>query len=155
MSHNPYSPPAAEVADPAHALPPQPGTVRLAVQLIIGALALGVISLLVPGIRIPTPEEAEVPFIFTMIIIVIFGGITLWFASGVTQGKNWARWAMLAWLAVGWLMVGSEFGDEFTRSPVSSMIDAACIAMEAAACCLLFGAASQDWFAAMAVARRR
>ncbi len=150
MNHNPFTPPTSEVADPVTSFPPQPSSVRLALQLVIGALVLSVVAYVMPGIRVPTPEEGEISLVMMIVLIVFFSAMTLFFASRVMRGKNWARLALLAYLGLGWFMVGAEFNDNFVRSPLSTLIDIACVAMEVAAMVLLFSGASQRWFSAIA-----
>ncbi|MDP3620143.1 MAG: hypothetical protein Q8R63_10150, partial [Ramlibacter sp.] len=129
MSHNPFTPPTAEVADPVTSIPPQPSSVRLALQLVIGALVLSSAAFVIPGIRVPTPEEGQISMVTVIVVLAVFGALTLFFASRVMRGKNWARLALLAYLGLGWALVGADFNEDFVRSPLSTMIDVACIAM--------------------------
>ncbi|WP_048441134.1 hypothetical protein [Caenimonas sp. SL110] len=153
MSHNPFTPPTAEVADPVTSIPPQPSSVRLALQLVIGALVLSAAAYVIPGIRVPTPEEGEISLVMTIVLLAVFGSLTLFLASRVMRGKNWARFVLLAYLGLGWLMVGMELNDNFVRSPLSTVIDIVCVAMEVAAMVLLLGGASQRWFSAIRLSR--
>jgi hypothetical protein len=153
MSPNPYAPPGAEVADPIPMRPEPPRTVSNACRLIVASLFLGLVTLL-PGIGVPPPEDAQVPLIWTLTMIVVFGGLTLWLAVEVMRGKSWARWAMLAYLAVGWVLGGGEFTDDFLRSPLAGMIEAICMVMEIVACALLFFGSGGKWFAELAAIRR-
>ncbi len=150
MSQNPYSPPAADVADlnRTQAFPPR--RVYGACVLILAALVLGVLALL-PGIRVP--DEQPIPLWFTLAVVVVFGGITVWFAIEVLRGKNWARWAMLVYLLVGWLLGGTEIPNTFTESPLAAIIEMVCMAMEALACWLLSSGASAQWFREIAERR--
>ncbi len=120
----------------------------------MASLALGIVSLL-PGIRPPRPDDPLVPLAYTLGAVLVFGGLTIWLAIEVLRGKPWARWAMLAYLALGWWLGGGELGDDFMRSPVLGVIDVACIALEAVACTLLFSGAGAQWFSALAALQRR
>lgn len=153
MTPNPFAPPTAEVADVNLSRPQRPQAVNLACRLIMISLALGIVSLL-PGIRPPRPDDPLVPLSFTLGAVVVFGGLTIWFAIEVLRGKPWARWVMLAYLVLGWLLGAGEMSDDFLRSPVLGVIDAACIVLELLACRLLFFGAGAQWFAALSAMRR-
>jgi hypothetical protein len=53
---------------------------------------------------------------------------------------------MLAYLALGWWLAGSELQENFALSPVSGVIDVVCTAMEAAACWLFSVGNGARWF---------
>lgn len=152
MSLNPYAPPESQVTAVQPPWSP-PKAVSRACWLILAALLIGIVSLL-PGIRPVRPDEAEVGLGFTAGIVLVFGGITVWLAIEVWRGKPWARWAMLAYLALGWLLGGGALSEDFQRSPLAGSIEAACMAMELAACGLLFFGEGAKWFAAQAALRR-
>lgn len=139
--NNPFEPPAAEVADPANA--PMPPAVQRACTLVLLALALGVVTLL-PGIRPPEPEE--VPFGFTLAVIVFFGGITVALVQVVRRGRNWGRWALLAYLVLGWWLMLDQLNEDFNASPLLGFLDIISVAMEVVAAVLLFKGASARWF---------
>jgi hypothetical protein len=145
MNPNPYAPPEADVADERHPLQPPPRPVRIGCFLILASLVLGVVSLL-PAIRVPAPDEPSVPLLVTAVIVLIFGGLTVWFAVEILRGRNWARWAMLVYLGVGWLLVGTELDAELARAPLAAVMDTVSILMEIAACGLLFVGAGGRWF---------
>jgi hypothetical protein len=153
MTPNPYAPPDAEVADVTSLRPPTPRAVGNACRLIIASLVLGIVSLL-PGIRVPRPDDPQVPLAFTLGSVVVFGGLTLWLALEVWRGKRWARWVMLAYLVLGWWLGAGDMSDDFLRSPLLGTLDAVCILLEAIACALLFFGAGARWFAALAALRR-
>ena len=108
-------------------------------------MILGLVTLL-PGVRPERPGEAEIPVLFTVGVVVLFGGLTVWLALKMYRGRNWARWTMLAYLALGWWLAGSEMQDNFVRSPISAVIDVICIAMEAVACWLVTLGDGARWF---------
>jgi hypothetical protein len=154
MTPNPFAPPRAEVADSAASEPASPAAVRRACWLVVMSMFLGM-SLLVPGVAAPPADDVQVPFFITLAVAAFFGGLTLWLAVAVARGLSWARWALLAYLALGWLLSGLQFSDEFLRSPVAGMIEVVCVAMELAACCMLFFGSGAAWFTEMARLRRR
>ena len=141
MPSNPYQPPGAEVADAPQVLAPRPPTVRLACQLVLAAFALGLVTLL-PGVDVPRPEDAALPGVF----VAIFGVITLWLTYATYQGRNWARWALLAYLILGWFLVSGELVSDFERAPLVGSLNLAAVVMELAAVWLLFAGAGAKWF---------
>jgi hypothetical protein len=152
MTPNPYAPPGAEVADPVLPRSSAPPSVRNACLLIFASLALGLLTLL-PDVRLPAPDEPAVPMAVIVGLVVVFGGLTVWFAILVLRGRNWARWAMLVYLMLGWLLVGAELDSEMARAPMAAIIDTFCMAIEMVACGLLFFGAGGRWFSGRAAVR--
>lgn len=140
---NPFEPPAAEVADPASA--PMPSSVRVACTLVLLSLAIGICTLM-PGVRPPGPDEAELPFGFTLAVVAVFGGITVWLVQMVRRGRNWGRWVLLGYLALGWWLMLDQLTEDFTLSPLLGFLDIASILIEIVAAVLLFIGASARWF---------
>ncbi|HSW04964.1 hypothetical protein [Aquabacterium sp.] len=108
---------------------------------------------LLTGIRPDAPGEEPVPAWVTAGIVMVFGGLTIWLAAKTHQGRNWARWALLGYLMLGWWLSSSELTEQFMRSPLVGFIDVLCIGMELAACGLLFGGQSAAWFTDLARTR--
>jgi hypothetical protein len=154
MARNPFAPPGAEVADPVSRQLPPPVQVKRACQMIVGTLVVGVITLF-PGVRVPRPDEPSVPVVFSLVFLAVLVGLTILFTARIMQGRNWARWAMLAYLATGWILIGPELADDFYRSPIAAIVDAVTIPVEATACWLLFTGAGAQWFAALRAGRTR
>ena len=152
MSENRYQPPNAEVADSA-AHGPRPRAVGLACQLLLISVALSLATYL-PGIRVDRAEDAEVPLAFTVLFVAILVSLSLWLIAKSYEGKNWARWANLAYLAIGWWFATQEIGPQFLASPVAGAIEFVVILMELAACGLLFFGIGNHWFKEVARARR-
>jgi hypothetical protein len=153
MSENRYQPPNAEVTDRATHGPARPKAVRLACQLLLISVALSLATLL-PGIRVDRPDDAETPLAFALVVGAILLSLSLWLIAKSYEGKNWARWANLAYLAIGWWFATQEIGPQFLASPVAGAIEFAVILMELAACGLLFFGIGNFWFNEVARARR-
>jgi len=151
---NPYAPPGSEVADPSRTMPPVPPAVRRACLLFLSSLALGLVTLL-PGVRPVRPDDAAVPALFTLLVVLFFGGITVWLTWKLYRGRNWARWTMLAYVLFGWWIGASELTDDFLASPLAGLIDLVCIAIEAIGCWALFFGAGAGWYRTLAAARSR
>ena len=151
--HNPYSPPGTEVSDPEPAIPPRPNGVANACYLVVGALLLSLVAL-IPAVRGDRPDDPQTPLMVTLVFIVIFGGLTFWLAQRTYPGKNWARWWLLAYLVIGWLMAGSELTEDFLHSPSAGLINLFCIGLEAVAAWLLFAGPGAAWFARISAIRK-
>lgn len=147
MQHNPYTPPEAEVNDPVRHLPPRPPQVRNACRLVLVSMVLGLVTLL-PGVRAQAPDEPDVPLSVILVLVALFGGLTIWLVAKTHAGRNWARWGLLAYLMFGWWIIGSDITEQFLSSPLAGLIDAVCIAMEAVAMWLLFFSKGASWFRA-------
>lgn len=145
---NPYRPPTTELRDPppASAGPP-PAAVRIACGLVLVSLAVGVLTML-PGVRQP---EAEAPgsAIALLVAYALFGALTLWLTRRTWQGRHWARWALLAYLAFGWALYALSLTDEMVAAPMAALVNTVCVAIELAACGLLFFGAGARWFASI------
>ena len=131
------------ITDRARRFPPH--SVYAACVLILAALVFGLLAL-APGIRVSPPNEQPIPLLFTLSVVILFSGLTVWFAIEVLRRKNWARWAMLIYLSLGWLLGGAEVADTFAQSPLAAFIETFSMAMEIFACWLLFSGASAQWF---------
>lgn len=153
MTPDRATPPNAAQAAPAADRSRPPPPVRRACLLILASLAIGVI-LLWPGVRPNPPGEEAAPALFTLAALVVFGGLTLWLAARLYQGRNWARWAMLGYLMLGWWFTSSELNNQFLQAPIVGFMDLVCIAMEGLACWLLFTGAGARWFADLGVQAR-
>lgn len=143
MNQNPYQPPRSDVSDEPHGKAMPPTSVYLACGLVLGALALGLLGL-IPGVR---PTEAEpVPAWFTVLLVVVFGGVTVVLSYETLRGRNWARWTLLAYLVLGWYLTAPDLPENFDRAPVAALIDAVGMGMELVASWLLFFGDGPHWF---------
>jgi hypothetical protein len=123
-----------------------PHEVWRACLLIVASLVLS-LSLLIPGVSPERPGEPDVPLLESLVVFAFFGGLTLWLAFKILCRRNWARWAMLAYLGLSWLLAAQSLVDDFASSPLAGVIELACTAMELMAVWALnFGNGAQ-WFA--------
>lgn len=114
-----------------------PPSIRLACQLIIASMLLGLVTLL-PGVDPGRPGDEEISFAITFAIVALFCGLTVWLVAKLYAGKRWARWAMLAFLLFGWAITGPSLTDDFLRAPLLGLISGICIALELIAAWLIF-----------------
>jgi len=152
--HNPFQPPEANVEDPVPSYGPRPVAVQRACLLVLLSLAVGVVSL-IPGLRPVTPGEAEVPGWVTLLIVLIFGGLTVWLTVNVYGARNWARWGLVGFLALGWLIGFSTLPEDMVSSPFFALLDMGCVAAEISACALPFFGPAAQWFRAVSAVSRR
>lgn len=139
MSDNPYEPPQAPLSDPVG--PARPIAVTRASWLLYASLALGTITML-PGMR-----GEEFSLAANLVLLAIFGGLTVWLVHQTGQRKGWARWCLLAYLVFGWVLT---FGIDSTTagsSPLAVLLDYVCGILEVAAAWWLFTGPGARWFA--------
>jgi hypothetical protein len=148
----PPSPHPAAQVDRRHADRSRPGDIREACRLILGALAIGLIALW-PGLGEPQPDPGVVATVVGVVLVVVFIGLTVWLTRKIWLGKNWARWAMLFYLLLGWVLAVADLNAEMARSPITAIISVVTGVMEMFACWLLFFGAGGQWFAANAADR--
>jgi hypothetical protein len=123
----------------------RPGDIREACRLILGALAIGLIAFW-PGLGEPQPDPGVVATVVGVLLVVVFGGLTVWLTRKIWLGKNWARWAMLFYLLLGWVLTLADLNAEMARSPITAIISVVTAVMEVFACWLLFFGAGGRWF---------
>ena len=145
MNPDRYDPPAAQLADPPSAAGDAPPSVRRACRFIIIALLLSLAGL-VPGLRADDPTVPPVPLWIEATWVGVFTLLTVWLVVLLLRRRNWARWATLALLGLGWLAFAADFSDIFLRSPVAGMLDVVVTAFEVWATSLLFSGESRAWF---------
>jgi hypothetical protein len=146
MPSNPFAPPEAPLADPE--TPPRavpPAAVRQGCFLLFLSFVLSLVTLW-PGMRPPTLDGHELswPVLLTVTAVVLAG--SLWLLLKNYQGRNWARWTLFAYLALGWWLVGADLQENFAHSPLTGAIDLACVAIEMRAGWLLMVGEGARWF---------
>jgi hypothetical protein len=142
---NTRSPPTKASSEPSSTRKARPNDIREACRLILGAFVIGLVSLW-PGLRSETEGESAAAVVITALVVLAFGALTVWLARKLWLGKNWARWAMLGYLSLGWVLAVSDFEAEMARSPISAIIYVVTALMELFACWLLFFGGGAQWF---------
>ena len=153
MPDNPFKPPSAEVADPVSTAPARPLAVRLACQFLLVSLVLSLATLL-PGVRTSTPDEQEIPLIFSVIVFGVLVGLSLFLIAKSYEGRNWARWTNLALLTLGWWLVAQDLASGTHLSSIEVTLDVVVVLMELTATWLLFTGIGSYWFKEMSRASR-
>lgn len=136
-----------EPVDPNSAHPSNlpPHEVWRACLLIVASLVLS-LTLLIPGVAPERPDEPAAPFLESLGVFAVFGGLTLWLAFKILQRRNWARWGMFVYLALTWLLAAQSVAEDFAMSPMAGVIDLISVGMEMLAIWFLFFGNGPKWF---------
>jgi hypothetical protein len=146
MSSNPFAPPKVPLTDPS--TPPRakpPDAVRQACFLVFLSFVLSLATLW-PGMRPPTLDGHELPWPVLLAATAIVLAGSLWLLLKNYQGRNWARWTLSAYLALGWWLVGVDLQETVAHAPLTGAIDLVCVAMEVRAFWLLMVGQGVRWF---------
>jgi hypothetical protein len=152
VTNDRYAPPTAEVADPKLESFVVPTRVLRACQMFVASTLLGLVTLL-PGAAAPAQEWSWLSFGTALVVLLLFGGLTIWLTVKIYRGRNWARWTMLIYLAPSWALGAMQFSEDFMRSPVMGIVILIATIVEVVACGLLFFGGGARWFASVAAAR--
>ena len=158
MDHNPYKPPEATVADRASS--PRPPQVARACWILWAMLIIGLISLH-PSIRgewwtspggVESVEAEAGAAAGVVLAIGVALGILLTLAFAgllvlVGRRHNWARWTLLVYLVLGWVLLALDLPTAVNEAPPAAIvIDLLSAAAEAWAVDLLFADPAAQWF---------
>lgn len=100
MSHNPYAPPTAAVADPPPISIPRPREVAVAVRLLWLSFGLGLSS---AAWRQSWVNPLEM--IVGLVSIGFYGAIIAWLIVKFGRGRNWARIVYTVLLLFGYVSI--------------------------------------------------
>lgn len=152
MAQNPYEAPEAHVADPVVAMAPRPPEVALACRILWIVFVLGFLTML-PSIRgewwmLYASESggAGAGLVAGLMMASIFGAIFATFVWFTGRGRNWARWALLAYLIFGWIVLVIDFPRSISITPVAAFLDLIIAVVEVWPCRLLFRGPGAAWF---------
>jgi len=151
LEHSPYDPPKTTVKDKPDVIPPRPAQIALAIRILWVGMIAGLIGLL-PLIRgewwlTPdgsTPEAAGL--VFGVVLAVIFVGIGIMFYVFIGRRHNWARWGLLVYLLIGWIIQAVDLPQTIYKTPFAGAIDIGIVLSELWACYLLFLSPGARWF---------
>ena len=147
-----YAPPRADVADlaaPDALLASRPRSVVWACGLMLGSIAVGLVSLS-PFVDPPLPGEPAAMTALIWGITLALTAVELWLLYCVWQHRNWARWVMVALTVTGIALSLPVIGEDWTRSPLVAGLGIASVVLSAIAAALLLAGASARWFKASA-----
>lgn len=143
MSDARFDPPKAAVADVPVEPPPRP--VVIACWLLVLSLLLGFVSLGVDVSSVPTTETT-----FMLVGLVVIGlplvALFAWLIAMLWRRRSWARWALLAFMVAGWLLLLLDDGSTEGRLPSAMIIDGITAIVEFIAMVLVFFGPGARWF---------
>lgn len=151
MAQNPYEPPEAPVADPVAANVPRPPEVALACRILWIVFVLGFVTLLPsirgewwmsPGLSGDDASGLAAGLVMALILSALFAYFVWW----ISRGRNWARWALLAYLIFGLLVMVADFPRSISETPIAAVLDVVMAIAEVWACHLLFRGPGAAWF---------
>lgn len=144
MVRNPYTPPAAVVADPAEAQRqyPRPKQVRVAVTLLWASFAMGFPGVYLEYQHVTSAAEA---IVLTVIMVAACAFAALLNVK-IARGRNWARWAFLVMMFLTLLSYLAP--DDPTRvvSLTESALSVTSSVLDAVALYLVFSWPGALWF---------
>jgi hypothetical protein len=151
LEHSPYAPPKTTVKDKPDVIPPRPAQITLAIRILWVGMFAGLVGLF-PWIRGEwwlnadgsTPEAAGL--VFGIVLAVIFLGIGILFYVFIGRRHNWARWGLLVYLLIGWIIQAFDLPETIDKMPLAAAIDIVIVLSELWACYLLFLSPGAKWF---------
>ena len=151
MPPNPYQPPTAMVADAPSSAPPRPRSVRFACYLVLASLVLGFVTLL-PVFDIPHNVEGGVQGAIVWAVYAVLQAIALSLTYATYRRSSWGRWALVAYLVLGWLLDAIGRKTDSDESALASAVYMAVTVMQVAAVWLLFTGPGARWFGKLSTA---
>lgn len=128
-----------------------PRSIARACRLLLLSMALGVVSL-APSIRgqwwsspdssVPDAIALAFSLSFTLAELALYALLVYL----TYTRRNWARWALLSFLTLGWVLLFKDFSRLQSDTPIAALWDAASTALEITACYLLFLGRDASWF---------
>jgi hypothetical protein len=117
-SRNPYSPPAAVVADAAVTSRPMPTAVRRALTLYVVSFVLGLALMMIdrPAADAAYAEISGVAHAVSVGIVIVLGAWLFW---KIRAGRNWARIVLLVLSAIS---VPASFLEILQLAPASPLM---------------------------------
>jgi hypothetical protein len=121
----------------------KPKTVVLAVNLLWASLFVGMVGLVLSGVK--TSSQTGPVFLATVFIITLV--ISSFLILLISDGKNWARITLGVLFAMGIpKCVGFLVGNEFMQDPMDNSADLIQTALQGYATYLIFTPPGKSWF---------
>jgi len=143
---NPYRPPQSIVADVKEAprTPRPPGITRAVIAFWI-CWGLELLSL-APGVREGVWSDAEVPLAISITLGVVLAVFSGWLILMLSRGRNWARWTLVIYTAVSWLLLLADPESLQAQGPLAVTIDLVTLVIEVYACLRVLFGEGVEWF---------
>jgi hypothetical protein len=132
---------------------PRPYQVTRALQLLWTVFAISLVTLH-PAVRgdwwlgsegvEPALEDAAL--VGGLIIAGLFGGFYMGLVVLIGRRHAWARWVMLGFLVLGWLIQGVDLPRSLSETPAAAVADLVMAAAEVWAIWLLYSPPASAWF---------
>jgi hypothetical protein len=91
LSHNPYSPPQASVADPPVAGPARPKNVTLAIWLLCTALVISSLVSVHQAVYTASGIGVVAGLVTLALIWVLYIAVGFWVLRAAAKGRRWSR----------------------------------------------------------------
>lgn len=130
---------------------PAPRSISWACKLLLLSLAFTVISL-APSISgrwwaSPDPGVPDtMAFLFGMSFVVVQLALLALLIYLTYTRRNWARWALLVFLMLGWVYLVQNFHSLQSSHPMEALWDAGGMILELLSCIILFFSRDAAWF---------
>jgi hypothetical protein len=79
------------------------------------------------------------------LLFLTINGSFIWLLVLTWKRRNWARWAIAIWCALGWIALAISFATA-TASPLDRTFQVVTIAIEIWGCMQLFSRSASSWF---------
>ena len=143
---NPYQPPQARVADAAElARGPRPPAVRRALIAFWIGWVLSFLTL-IPGVREGFWDDPEVPVAVPLVMAMLLGTFSAWIIVMVGRGRNWARWTLVVYIALTYVLVALDPAGWEKQGPLALGVDAVTLVLDLYGCYLILTGESARWF---------
>jgi hypothetical protein len=143
MEQNPYAPPQAPVAEAEPARPAvKPSQVVLAVRLLWGMLALGLMNSAVQWPKLVEATPAEMIVAIQLVTFAIVG----WLTIKISSGRNWARITYLVLFLIGLPGFFLQMPAVLAYSMLAAVLSFVQLAAQGLALVLVFRKPGSDWY---------
>lgn len=129
---------------PIKELPQTPEKIVNAVKLLYLVVAIGIIRTAMTVIR---HVDVRSPHLLIFSKMLVYAA-SVFLIYQVSKGKNWARWLLLAILAIAFPLSVLPTFDAIFHNPIHTLLGFLQLALYIAAMIFLFHRSSAQWFAA-------
>ena len=91
------------------------------------------------------PALADAALVSGLVFAGLFGGLYMGFVILIGRRHAWARWALLGFVVLGWVIQGIDLPRSLSETPAAAFADVLMAAAEAWACWLLYTPPASAW----------
>lgn len=121
---------------------PRPGKVDAAVKMLYLLIAVGILRTSMTVLR---HADVRSPYFLITIKLLVYA-VTLFLIYKTAKGNNWARWLLLATVALAFPLAILPTLDSITHNPVHSLLGFLQLGLYIVAMFFLFHRSVRDWF---------